>query len=58
MEKQVTLIKQRLERHQSDLLTPIHEAISQLAKGAEIMTTSAALIQLRLSTPQKINDEM
>jgi hypothetical protein len=56
--KQATLIKQRLKRHQSSSPTPIHEAISQLAKGAEIMATSAALMQSQLSTLQKMNKEM
>jgi hypothetical protein len=50
------LIKQRLERHQSSSPTPIHEAISQLAKGAQIMAASAALMQSQISTLQQVNE--
>ena len=34
VDKQATLSKKRLERHQSSSPTPIHEALDQLAKGA------------------------
>jgi hypothetical protein len=37
VDKQTTLIKKRLERHQSSSPTPIYEALSQLAKGAQFM---------------------
>jgi hypothetical protein len=45
VDKQTTLIKKRLERHQSSSPTPIYEALSQLSKGAQIMATSTALLQ-------------
>jgi len=52
VDKQATLIKKRLERHQSSSPTPIYEALSQLAKGAQAIGTSAALMQLQITTLQ------
>ena len=52
VEKQATLIKKRLERHQSSLPTPIVKALNQLAKGAQIMAASAALMQSRVTALQ------
>jgi hypothetical protein len=49
VEKQTTLIKKRLERHQSSSLTPIYKALSQLSKGVQIIATLAALIQSRVT---------
>jgi len=50
VDKQTTLIKQRLERHQSSSPTPIYEAIGQLPKGAQIMAASVALMQSQVDT--------
>ena len=58
MEKQATLIKKRLERHQSSSPTPIVEALRQLAKGAQIMAASAALMQSQVTTLQQANEAM
>ena len=58
VDKQATLIKRRLERHQSSSPTPIYEALSQLAKGAQVMGTSAALMQAQIATLQKANEAM
>jgi hypothetical protein len=55
VDKQATLIKQRLERHQSSSPTPILEALSQLSKGAQIMAASAALMQSQVSALQQAN---
>jgi hypothetical protein len=43
VDKQTTLIKQRLKRHQSSSLTPILEALDQLSKGAQVMAAFIAL---------------
>lgn len=56
--KQATLIKRRLERHQSSSPTPIYEAIGQLAKGAQLMAASAALMQSQIVTLQQANEAM
>jgi hypothetical protein len=53
VEKQATLIKERLERHQSSSLTPIVEALGQLAKGAQIMAASAALMQSQVTAKKE-----
>jgi hypothetical protein len=45
VDKQTTLIKQRLERHQSSSPTPIVEALNQLSKGAQVMAALTALLQ-------------
>jgi len=58
VDKQATLIKQRLERHQSSSPTPIIEALNQFSKGAQIMAASAALLQAQITTLQKANDAM
>jgi hypothetical protein len=58
VEKQATLIKKRLERHQSSSPTPIVEALSQLSKGAQIMAASAALMQSRVTALQQANEAM
>lgn len=50
VDKQATLIKKRLERHQSSSPTPIYEALEQLAKGAQIMAASAAVMQSQVTT--------
>jgi hypothetical protein len=50
VDKQTTLIKQRLERHQSSLLTPIVKALNQLSKGAQVMAASTALLQAQITT--------
>jgi hypothetical protein len=56
VDKQATLIKRRLERHQSSSPTPIIEAINQLSKGAQVIATSAALLQSQLTTLQEANE--
>lgn len=56
MEKQATLIKKRLERHQSSSPTPIVEALRQLAKGAQIIAASAALMQSQVTALQQANE--
>lgn len=58
MDKQATLVKQRLERHQSSSPTPIFEALSQLSKGAQMMAASAALLQSQVSALQQANKAM
>ena len=58
MDKQATLIKQRLERHQSSSPTPIVEALEQLSKGAQVLATIAALQQAQIETLQKANEAM
>ncbi len=58
VDKQATLIKKRLERHQSSSPTPIYEVLDQLAKGAQIMATSAALVQSQISALQHANEAM
>ena len=58
VDKQATLIKQRLERHQSSSPTPILEALGQLSKGAQIMAASAALMQSQVSALQQANEAM
>ena len=58
VEKQAILIKKRLERHQSSSPTPIVEALNQLAKGAQIMAASAALMQAQVTTLQQANKAM
>ena len=58
MEKQATLIKKRLERHQSSSPTPIVKALRQLAKGAQIIAASAALMQSQVTTLQQANEAM
>jgi len=58
VEKQATLIKKRLERHQSSSPTPIVEALGQLAKGAQIMAASAALMQSQVTALQQANEAM
>lgn len=58
VEKQATLIKKKLEMHQGSSPTPIHEAISQLAKGAQVMAASAALLQSQISHLQRVNEDM
>jgi hypothetical protein len=50
VDKQTTLIKQRLKRHQSSLLTPIVEALNQLFKGAQVMAALTALLQAQITT--------
>jgi hypothetical protein len=46
--KQATLIQKRLQRHQSSSPTPILDTLTQLSKGAEIIATSTALMQLQI----------
>jgi hypothetical protein len=58
VDKQTTLIKQRLERHQSSSPTPILEALDQLSKGAQVMAAFAALQQAQITTLQKANEAM
>lgn len=58
VDKQTTLIKKRLERHQSSSPTPIFEALNQLAKGAQIMAASAALMQSQVIALQEANKAM
>jgi hypothetical protein len=55
VDKQTTLIKKRLERHQSSSPTPIFEALGQLAKGAQIMAASAALMSTQITSLQEAN---
>jgi hypothetical protein len=52
------LIKKKLEMHQGSSPTPIHKAISQLAKGAQAMAASAALLQSQISYLQRVNEDM
>jgi len=56
--QQATLIKRRLERHQSSSPTPIFEALNQLSKGAEMIATSAALLQSRVTELEAANTAM
>ena len=56
VDKQATLIKQRLIRHRSSSPTPILEAIGQLSKGAQILAASAALMQSQVSALQQANE--
>ena len=56
MDKQTTLIKKRLKRHQTSSPTLIVEALRQLAKGAQIMAASAALMQSRVTVLQQANE--
>jgi type VI protein secretion system component VasK len=58
VDKQTTLIKQRLEGHQSSSPTPIVEALNQLSKGAQVMAASTALLQAQITTLQKANKAM
>ena len=58
VDKQTTLIKQRLERHQSSSPTPIVEALNQLSKGAQVMAASTALLQAQITTLQKADKAM
>jgi hypothetical protein len=55
VDKQATLIKQRLKRHQSSSPTPIIEALNQLSKGAQVMAASTALLQSQIDTLQEVN---
>lgn len=56
--KQTTLIQHRLQRHQSSSPTPILSALTQLSKGAQIMATSAALMQSQVQALQQANKAM
>jgi len=58
VDKQTTLIKKRLEKHQSSSPTPIYEALSQLSKGAQIMAASAALMESQVTALQQANEAM
>lgn len=58
VDKQATLIKQRVERHQSSSPTPILDALYQLSKGAQVMAASTALLQGQITTLQKANEAM
>jgi hypothetical protein len=58
VDKQTTLIKKRLERHQSSSPTPIYEALSQLSKGAQIMAASTAIMQSQITALQQANEAM
>jgi hypothetical protein len=58
VDKQTTLIKKRLERHQSSSPTSIVEALGQLAKGAQIMAASAVLMQSQVTALQQANEAM
>ncbi len=58
VDKQTTLIKKRLERHQSSSPTPIHEALNQLAKGAQVMAASTARMQSQITALQQANEAM
>ena len=58
VDKQATLVKQRLERHHSSSPTPILEALDQLSKGAQVMAASTALLQAQITTLQKANEAM
>lgn len=49
VDKQSTLIKRRMER-KSISPTPLYSAVQQLAKGAQIMAASAALLQAQLDS--------
>jgi len=55
VDKQTTLIKQRLKRYQSSSPTPILKALNQLSKGAQVMAAFAALQQAQITTLQKAN---
>jgi hypothetical protein len=58
VDKQATLIKQRLQRHQSSSPTPILDALSQLSKGAHIIAASAAIMQSQITTLREVNEAM
>jgi hypothetical protein len=58
VDKQATLIKQRLERHQSSSPTPILEALNQLSKGTQVLAASTALLQTQITTLQRANEAM
>jgi hypothetical protein len=58
VDQQATLIKRRLERHQSSSPTPIFEALNQLSKGAQEMAASAALLQSQVFALQEANKAM
>jgi hypothetical protein len=58
VDQQATLIKRRLERHQSSSPTPIFEALDQLSKGAHMIAASAALLQLRVTDLEAANTAM
>nr|POF17747.1 pogo transposable element with znf domain [Quercus suber] len=53
--QQTTLINSRLQNHIDSSPTPILEAINQLSKGAQIMATSAALLQTQVQDLQHVN---
>jgi hypothetical protein len=55
VDQQATLIKKRLERHQSSSLLPIFEALNQLSKGAQEIATSTALLQSQVFALQDAN---
>jgi formylmethanofuran dehydrogenase subunit E len=58
VDKQTTLIKQRLKRHQSSSPTLILKALNQLSKGAQVMAAFAALQHAQITTLQKANEAM
>ena len=58
VDQQATLIKKRLERHQSSSPSPIFEALNQLSKGAQEMAASAALLQSQVFALQDANKAM
>ena len=55
---QSSFIQDKLIRHQNSSPTPIHTALIQLAKGAQQMATSAALMQSTIQELQRANEEV
>jgi hypothetical protein len=58
VDKQATLIQQRLQRHQSSSPTPILEALGQLSKGAQMIAAEAAIMQSQITTLREVNEAM
>ena len=57
VEKQATLIKKKLQRHQSSSPSPIFDALDQLSKGAQILATSVALLGSQVASLQQANQD-
>ena len=55
VEHQTTLIRKKLQAHQGSSPTPIMDALKQLAKGAQQMATSSAIMQAQILALQQSN---
>ena len=53
---QLTLIRDRIQRHQDSSPTSIISSINQLTKGAEMMMHSAVVLRERVAALQKANE--